>query len=33
VFESLIQFNRALVPKMREAGLRVRFSEGQDGHN
>lgn len=33
VFESLIQFNRALVPLMRESGLRVRFSEAQDGHN
>jgi len=33
VFESLIQFNRALVPRMRESGLRVRFSEAQDGHN
>ncbi|MCB9676943.1 MAG: esterase family protein [Alphaproteobacteria bacterium] len=33
VFESLIQFNRALVPLMRQSGLRVRFSEAQDGHN
>lgn len=33
VFESLIQFNRALVPLMRDAGLRVRFVEAQDGHN
>ena len=32
-FESLIQFNRALVPRMRDAGLDVRFREAQDGHN
>lgn len=33
VFESLIQFNRALLPLMRERGLDVRYSEAQDGHN
>lgn len=33
VFESLIQFNRALVPLMRDAGNEVRFRESQDGHN
>ncbi len=32
-FESLIAYNRALVPMMRTAGLDVRFEEAQDGHN
>ncbi len=32
-FESLIAYNRALVPVMQQAGLRVRFRESQDGHN
>lgn len=33
VFESLIQFNRALLPILRERGLDVRYAEAQDGHN
>lgn len=33
VFESLIQFNRAMLPILRERGLEVRYSEAQDGHN
>ncbi|MCA9566396.1 MAG: esterase family protein [Myxococcales bacterium] len=33
VFESLIQFNRALLPLLRERGMDVRYSEAQDGHN
>lgn len=32
-FESLIAYNRALVPVMRRAGLEVRFRESDDGHN
>lgn len=32
-FESLIAYNRALVPVMRQAGLAVRFREAHDGHN
>jgi enterochelin esterase family protein len=32
-FESLIYFNRGLVPLLREAGLEVRFREAHDGHN
>ena len=32
-FESLIAYNRALVPVMQQSGLRVRFRESQDGHN
>lgn len=32
-FESLIYYNRSLVPLMRGAGLDVRFVEAQDGHN
>lgn len=32
-FESLIAYNRALVPLMRQAGLAVRFREAHDGHN
>ncbi len=33
VFESLIAYNRGLVPLMRRAGLDVRFVEALDGHN
>ena len=33
VFESLIRYNRGLVPLMRRAGLDVRFVEALDGHN
>lgn len=32
-FESLITYNRALVPLMRRAGLELRFRESDDGHN
>lgn len=33
VFESLISYNRALVPLLREAGVQHRFRESRDGHN
>lgn len=32
-FESLIYYNRSLVPLLRNAGLDVRFVEAADGHN
>ncbi|MCB9798054.1 MAG: esterase family protein, partial [Alphaproteobacteria bacterium] len=32
-FESLIYYNRSLVPLMRAAGLSVEFVESPDGHN
>lgn len=32
-FESLIAYNRALVPLIRASGQPVRFREAQDGHN
>ncbi len=32
-FESLIYYNRSLVPKLRAAGLQVKFVESRDGHN
>lgn len=32
-FESLIYYNRSLVPLLRRAGLDVEFRESQDGHN
>jgi enterochelin esterase family protein len=32
-FESLIAYNRAIVPLLRQAGLSVRFREARDGHN
>jgi enterochelin esterase-like enzyme len=32
-FESLIYYNRSLVPLLRGAGLDVRFVEASDGHN
>lgn len=32
-FESLIAYNRALRPILRDAGIQVRFEEAQDGHN
>jgi enterochelin esterase family protein len=32
-FESLIAFNRGLVPLLRDAGHDVRFTEANDGHN
>jgi enterochelin esterase-like enzyme len=33
VFESLIYYNRSLVPLLRDRGLQVRFDESHDGHN
>ena len=33
VFESLIQFNRAMLPILRERGMDVRYAEARDGHN
>ena len=33
VFESLIAYNRSLVPLLREAGVPHRFRESRDGHN
>lgn len=32
-FESLIAYNRALYPLIRQSGLKVRFREASDGHN
>lgn len=32
-FESLIYYNRSLLPLLRDAGLQVRYVESQDGHN
>ena len=32
-FESLIAYNRGLVPLMRRSGLELRFTETDDGHN
>ena len=32
-FESLIYYNRSLVPLLRDAGMSVRYVEAQDGHN
>jgi enterochelin esterase family protein len=33
VYESLIYFNRSLVPLLQETGMAVRYREAQDGHN
>lgn len=33
VFESLIYYNRSLVPLLQGAGLDLRYEEAQDGHN
>lgn len=33
VFESLISYNRSLVPLLRDAGVQHRFRESRDGHN
>ncbi|NCG21918.1 MAG: enterochelin esterase [Rhodobacterales bacterium] len=33
VFESLISYNRSLVPLLRGAGVQHRFRESRDGHN
>jgi enterochelin esterase-like enzyme len=33
VYESLIYFNRSLVPCLQETGMNVRLSEAHDGHN
>jgi enterochelin esterase-like enzyme len=32
-FESLIYYNRSLLPLMRRSGIEVRYVESQDGHN
>jgi enterochelin esterase-like enzyme len=32
-FESLIYYNRCMLPVLRDAGLAVRYVESQDGHN
>jgi enterochelin esterase-like enzyme len=33
VYESLIYYNRSLVPLLQETGMTVRFREANDGHN
>jgi len=33
VYESLIYWNRSLVPRLQETGMAVRFREANDGHN
>jgi len=33
IFESLIYYNRSLVPLLQGAGLDLRYEEAQDGHN
>lgn len=33
VYESLIYYNRSLVPLLQETGMSVRFREAHDGHN
>lgn len=33
VFESLIYYNRSMVPLLQSAGLDLRYEEAQDGHN
>ncbi len=33
VYESLIYYNRSLVPRLQETGMTVRFREANDGHN
>jgi enterochelin esterase-like enzyme len=33
VYESLIYYNRSLVPLLQETGMQVRFREANDGHN
>jgi enterochelin esterase-like enzyme len=33
MFESLIYYNRSLVPLLQKTGMQVRFSEAPDGHN
>ena len=33
VYEGLIYHNRSLVPRLRDAGMDVRFVEARDGHN
>lgn len=32
-YESLIYYNRSLVPLLQSTGMRVRYSEARDGHN
>jgi len=33
VYESLISYNRSLIPVLQGAGVNVRFTEARDGHN
>ena len=33
VYESLIYYNRSLVPLLQETGMQVKFTEARDGHN
>ena len=33
VYESLIYYNRSMVPLLQDAGMHVRFREANDGHN
>ena len=33
VYESLIYYNRSMVPLLQETGMQVRFREANDGHN
>lgn len=33
MYESLIYYNRSMVPLLRETGMSVRFTEARDGHN
>jgi enterochelin esterase family protein len=33
VYESLIYYNRSLVPLLQKSGMTVKFSESHDGHN
>jgi len=33
VYESLIYYNRSLVPLLNDTGMNVRFREANDGHN
>jgi len=33
VYESLIYYNRSLVPLLQSTGMAVRWSEARDGHN
>ncbi|MEM7518484.1 MAG: alpha/beta hydrolase-fold protein, partial [Planctomycetota bacterium] len=32
-YESLIYYNRSMVPLLQDTGMQVRFTEARDGHN